>query len=1140
MNIRKVAAHAALFAQSTVQRASQASRRIKSKQSPSTDRTALKLSALEVCQDPNSTSMHLRMKVAGNYVPDSLWVEIDNSLEQLCNLQSTQFEVDGSEALTTLECEVDLDSIVSQLPSAASHHSEPASASIGNDGHVLRFYLGYENLDDEALTWSDLEVTNEDSAVGLVRLGRAHQTATGQFGYRRAGDHFYYPLVTKRGHLVIEVDREHKPYAHIRNDGVTVHDGLLQVRGRVFARGTEYLGAEFVAIGRTTGFKATSRARLELDEDRTARRFGLRQYTFSGEIDFSGLVEQISDDNVDLYLDLDHRLGSEPRRARIGKSRYLVRMATEGGAVTSGGKTVSIAPYYTFKAKNPSLTLETFETSTYDYLKSELSLAKLKANRKRKSKPIWIIGELPYKAQDNGLQFFKYMRDSHPEIDSYYVIRADLPERRNLDGYDHVIDFRSPEHIRLTLSADKIIGTHHPNFLYPTREPQFQRALQADQIFLQHGVTAAKWMVPNYGKATAGFDTDLITVCSEREKEFVVQDFGYRPDEIAVTGFARFDSLLDDSVALNRQQLMIMPTWRPWLQDPEFFTESEYFDRWKSLLRSDRFRKLVDDYRLEPIFCLHPNMQQFSSHFEGNGARVVVQGEIDVQFLLKQSGMLITDYSSVAFDFSFLHKPVAYYQFDSHMFAPPHADPIKEFPGPVVAEENELLDSIERAYQSNAEVEETYRLRADRFLLHRDTQSRERIFQAISSMKKSRPHVSDVLDKELAQTVYRVVRRRKQYLPTMKQAYKAMRKAPLDSNTIVFESGQGKQFGDSPRAIYEELIRRGDTRRKVWVYNKPLPFADEHTVVVKRHSPAFFWYLATAKYWINNHNFPNYIHRRKGGLYIQTWHGTPLKRMFLDQENFFGRDAGYIDRVKEASAQWNALVSPSPYATRAMQSSYGYTGPVYEIGYPRNDILRAEDREQIGVSVRQQLGIPSSKTVVLYAPTFRDDQPTSKGRFAFEWPFSLEEFTRELGPDVVLIVRTHVLNSTKLEIPAHLQDSVKDASNYPDIQQLFLASDMLVTDYSSSFFDFSVLQRPIVFFAYDLEKYRDQLRGFYLDYNTDLPGPITRTPQELFNAIRNMMTMDDDQRRQLREFAERFAPNDDGNASGRVIDRLLS
>src|SRR5699024_7541550 len=131
------------------------------------------------------------------------------------------------------------------------------------------------------------------------------------------------------------------------------------------------------------------------------------------------------------------------------------------------------------------------------------------------------------------------------------------------------------------------------------------------------------------------------------------------------------------------------------------------------------------------------------------------------------------------------------------------------------------------------------------------------------------------------------------------------------------------------------------------------------------------------------------------------------------------------------------------------------------------------------------------------------------------------------------------LINTKLEIADSLKAKIIDVSGIPDINELFLASDMLVTDYSSSFFDYSVLERPIIFFAYDLENYRDNLRGFYLDYESDLPGPIATTSEDLFDEIDKAAAITDSDRKRLRSFAQRYAPNDDGHAAERVIDRLL-
>ncbi|WP_229664206.1 CDP-glycerol glycerophosphotransferase family protein [Brevibacterium sediminis] len=1137
MELRNLFARSAIRVLGTARRTLKKATRTSARTPASGPVNSAGLASLDLVQAQNL--LHIDLAPASPVVPSGLWVEHDEDLHRIGSLEEVDSDADDSGGAAVRTATIDLDSLIENL---SDWTSPPPPGADGDEtaGFVLRLYVEYADYDVDEMPSSTLETSNDGTTVALVRLGRATSTRTENLAYRRVGYRDCYPLVNRNGHIAIEVDRPHRPFADVRNEGLTIRDGRLEIEGRVIARGTEYSDATLVVVGRTSGFRATADVELAPNDELSERRFGLNYYRFSAALDFNDLVDEISDDNADLYLDLAPVLGDEPKRARIGKSRYLVRFGTTGSTVSSGNKTVSIIPYYTFKAKYPSLHLETFNASAFDYMH------RLVANRRSwnppKSsdrKPVWLIGELPYKAQDNGLQFFRYMRDEHPEVDAYYVIEPDSPERVNLDGYDNVIDFRSHDHIQVALAADKIIGTHHPDFLYPTREPQFERALRADKVFLQHGVTAAKWMVPNYGRYVRGFDVDLITVCSEREKEFFVKDFGYAPEQVAVTGFARFDALLADDVDVNPDQLMIMPTWRPWLQDPERFVESDYFQRWKSLLTSDRLRALIEKYDLTPIFCLHPNMQQFSSHFDGLGIRIVVQGEIDVQLLLKQSSMLVTDYSSVAFDFAFLHKPVVYYQFDDHRFAQPHADPVAEFPGPVVAEEARVLDAVESAYESGGAMAPDFRRRADRFLAHRDTSSRERIFEAIQNSTKPDITMADRVQSETAQSVYRVARRNRYYLPVMKRLYKLMRLAPLDEQTIVFETGQGKQYADSPRAIHEELIRQGDTRRKVWIYHKRLPVTDQHTTVVKRHSPAFFWHLATAKYWINNHNFPNYIHRRDQGVYIQTWHGTPLKRMFLDQDNFYGRDPGYVDRVKEASAQWNALVSPSPYATKAMRSSYGYTGEVYELGYPRNDVLRGPDTDEIRAGVRRRLSIPRERTVVLYAPTFRDDQPTTRGRFAFQWPFDPQDFVERFGDDVTLLVRTHFLINTKLEIPEELKAHIIDVSGFPDINELFLASDMLVTDYSSSFFDYSVLERPIIFFAYDLENYRDNLRGFYLDYETELPGPVATTSAALFAEIDRASSVTEEDRERLRSFAKQYAPNDDGHAAARVIDQLL-
>jgi CDP-glycerol glycerophosphotransferase len=396
-----------------------------------------------------------------------------------------------------------------------------------------------------------------------------------------------------------------------------------------------------------------------------------------------------------------------------------------------------------------------------------------------------------------------------------------------------------------------------------------------------------------------------------------------------------------------------------------------------------------------------------------------------------------------------------------------------------------------------------------------------------------------MVDPEIFERAMGRFRRSRYYFPAMRRMFKMVSRTAVDENLIVFESGLGKQYADSPRYIYEELLRRGDTRQKVWVYDKKLPTADARTRVVKRLSPEYYWYLAKAKYWVNNQNFPHYLRRRRDAVFIQTWHGTPLKRMLHDMDEVHGRTDDYIQRVSQAVKQWSVLLSPSPYATAAFRSAFHYQGRVLEEGYPRNDVLALGKDTDAGLVIREKLGIPADRKVILYAPTFRDDQSAGTGRFSFDLPLDLENFHKRFGHDTVLLLRTHVLVSSSLEIPESASESVYDVSSYPEIQELHLASDVLVTDYSSVFFDFAILQRPIVFYAYDLERYRDTLRGFYLDYETELPGPVVQTEEALFDAIDEARTPDPQRQAKLGAFAAKYAPNDDGGVARRVVDQLL-
>lgn len=999
---------------------------------------------------------------------------------------------------------------------------------------------------------TDRDVLNHADESTLVRffvpLGRFLRTELQTFTAVEADGNLLTPYVTKKGNIALALNYSLPSYMRVHVDELIVGDSRrVQIRGRIYTRHTSISVLHLQLTARATGHRLSTPAQLTFNREGTSLRYGLNRYTFEVEAPLASFLEleDAVDDIFDAWLTAEVSGSPECHRARVGENRYLVRRKATPGTVAVDDSAVSVVPYFTMKAKNVSFQVEYFDRRALSLIDEAIArprrLRRI-ARRAYSHRPVWLIGEMPFKAQDTGLSLFKYLVDHHPEIDTRYVINLGSPELVNLAGYeDHVVRHRSEEHVLLSLGASRIIGSHHPDYVYPTRRREFVRACQGLEVFLQHGVMGMKWMPKTYGKSAPDFSTDLFLTSSEREKSMVVDDFGYSPAEVAVTGLSRFDSLFEEDVEVRPNQVLILPTWRDWLTSTDTFPETRFFDEWHGLLNSPEFHNLCQRFGLDVIFGLHPNMRQHIGEFSDSRVRIFVQGEVNVQSLIKQSGIMITDYSSAGLDFSFLHKPLLYFQFDRTRFfgnTGSHFDLDRELPGPVCLTRGSLLRHLDRILSNGVDSFDEYFDRADLLYPFRDQNNRERIFHAILNATR-RSTVDGIAHSEPMQLLKRRLRRSRHYFPSMRRLFSAAKKLPMLEDIIVFESGLGKQYSDSPRAIYEELVRRGDTRTKVWVYNQKLPTTDPHTIVVTRLSPQYFWYLARAKYWVNNQNFPYYVTRRKDGVYVQTWHGTPLKKMQHDLDAIEGRDSGYLDRVTQASRQWSYLLSPSPYATSAFSTAFRHDATIVEQGYPRNDILSSSDVHALGESVRQKLDLPESKKVLLYAPTFRDDQNISRNKFGFTLPFDLERFGAEHGGDYVLLLRTHVVVKNTIIIPDHLSEVVRDVSAHDDINELYVASDALITDYSSVFFDYSILQRPIIFFAYDLEKYRDQLRGFYLDYDSDLPGPVVTSESELGNAISTLEERSLELSARSAAFAAEYAPEDDGSAAQRVVNAVF-
>lgn len=953
--------------------------------------------------------------------------------------------------------------------------------------------------------------------------------------------HIYTDL---KGNLRLLLNKEPKVKPKMQIDSIERPvANQTEIKGKIFTRHAFIQKGTLQLVHRETGEQVAVPIDWMYDNAKSAEKFGLYRYTYRALIDWTDIYHQqqlLKEGVYDTFVSLEYYHRSETTLLRLGRARYITRQLISETNARSDRHTMLINPYFTIGHRNLSFEMTEFTNENYDYLNHMMKFAPV--YRLFAEKNTWIVGERPYKAQDNGYHFFKYMRDTYPDRPVYYVIDENSPEFEKVNQLGHALPFKSKEHIYHTLMAKKVIGTHHGDYLYPVRSKRFDHKMNAEHVFLQHGVLGTKNLENHYGKHSPSFHTDLFFVSSEREKRVVTEDMGYPEHEVRVTGLARFDTLLAKDCEVKRQ-ILIIPTWRTWLQTPLQFFESEYYEQYRTLLSSERLHQFASAHDMEIIFCLHPNMQQYSSHFEDLPITVINQGERDVQDLMKESMLMITDYSSVAFDFSFLKRPVFYFQFDSRRFIGPkgsHYDLEKELPGPISKTPDEVLNQLELSAARQFQMEDEYEKRADIFLRPVNSSYAETIYQNITDFKKQTSWLERLETSEAANILYRLYRKNRYYFPSMKLAYRFMQKLPVDPKLVVFESGLGKQYSDSPRYIYEELKRRNLDYKVVWVYNKRLYLGDPNAKVIKRLSPAYFYYLATAKFWVNNQNFPHYFTRRKETTYIQTWHGTPLKKMLFDLDEIHGRDEGYVDRVTNSIKQWSVLLSPSAYASTIFKSAFRYDGPILESGYPRNDLFFSNNQPKTIESIRTKLQLSDEKKVILYAPTFRDHQSLGNGKFFFDYPFDFDRVAEALGDEYVFLIRTHVLVTKKPRIPAEHRERFIDVTSYPDIQELYLITDLLITDYSSVFFDFANMNRPMFFYAYDLDLYRDTLRGFYLDYYQDLPGPILETEDAFVKALANIPQLTSDYQSRLDAFRESYCAMEDGLAASRVVDTYFA
>ncbi|HPU63526.1 MAG TPA: CDP-glycerol glycerophosphotransferase family protein, partial [Mobilitalea sp.] len=267
---------------------------------------------------------------------------------------------------------------------------------------------------------------------------------------------------------------------------------------------------------------------------------------------------------------------------------------------------------------------------------------------------------------------------------------------------------------------------------------------------------------------------------------------------------------------------------------------------------------------------------------------------------------------------------------------------------------------------------------------------------------------------------------------------------------------------------------------------------------------------------------------------------TPLKKLALDMDAVYMAGETDISEYKknfyENAQTWDYLISQNAYSTQIFRRAFGFKKEILEIGYPRNDILFHKNNGNDIDKLKEKLGLPKDKRIILYAPTWRDNEFYGNGRYKFNPRIDFSLLMKELIEDTVIIVKYHYLVMDQIDWSPY-RDFIYTYDLSYDISLLYLVSDMLITDYSSVMFDYSILKRPMLFYCYDLEEYKNTLRGFYFDFINEAPGPVVETTEELINAVKEYdWNLYKDK---YEAFSRKFNHADDGKASAKVVNLIL-
>jgi CDP-glycerol glycerophosphotransferase len=352
---------------------------------------------------------------------------------------------------------------------------------------------------------------------------------------------------------------------------------------------------------------------------------------------------------------------------------------------------------------------------------------------------------------------------------------------------------------------------------------------------------------------------------------------------------------------------------------------------------------------------------------------------------------------------------------------------------------------------------------------------------------------------------------------------------------VFFCTDLGSTVGDSALAIVQELRRRAMPLALYWGVTDRSVAVPDGVVPVVKHSTQWYEKVNTCRYVVNNYGGLWGLRKGPDQRYLQTWHGTPYKYIGVSESRHRNAPESRMQVIAAEAAEWDAIVSPSPYMTKLIASDLLFEGTVLETGYPRNDVLATATDDDVR-ALRTALGVPQHAKVMLYAPTFRENQRHGTKAELYD-ALDLDRLADLLGPDWCILLRGHGFNARNDQLDRS-HGRLIDVTHHANINDLYITADALVTDYSSVMFDFSVTGKPMAFFTPDLKQYIAS-RGVYLDLAETVPGPLYIDVKNLADGLRDLDALAAEHADKYAAFRTQFTPWDDGKAAARVVETFF-